>query len=341
MDSPTSSNQADISMRALVSTRDAGVIIGRGGQTIQSIRDATGARLRFSDVHPRAPERLLTVHASSPASMGQTFTLIAQKLHDDPQHQSPPHAPHHQQQQQQQQLLQGDIKLLVPHAWMGAVIGKQGAVIQQIQSECQCRLIASESVLSHSTDRALTISGDPVPIGRAVERVTTLLQPLMMSASHGDGRGGQGSNIPYQPGRRQQPHPNQQGQQGRSMAATASPTTALMGEGGVQSQEISIPNDMVGAIIGRGGAKINEIRVKSGAQIRIADQSAGMERHVTISGTAESIKLALYMIYTRLENEKRKLSQWAAQHQQQMDEAAAAAATASTSGPLDDDVPAK
>lgn len=67
------------------------------------------------------------------------------------------------------------------------------------------------------------------------------------------------------------------------------------------TQQIFIPNDMVGAIIGKGGAKINEIRQLSGSVIKInepTDQSN--ERLVTITGTQECNQMALYMLYSRL-----------------------------------------
>jgi heterogeneous nuclear rnp K-like protein 2 len=67
------------------------------------------------------------------------------------------------------------------------------------------------------------------------------------------------------------------------------------------TQQIFIPNDMVGAIIGKGGAKINEIRQLSGSVIKINEpQEASNERLVTITGTPECNQMALYMLYSRL-----------------------------------------
>jgi poly(rC)-binding protein 2/3/4 len=67
------------------------------------------------------------------------------------------------------------------------------------------------------------------------------------------------------------------------------------------TQQIFIPNDMVGAIIGKGGQKINEIRQLSGSVIKINEpQDNNNERLVMITGTAESNQMALYMLYQRL-----------------------------------------
>lgn len=67
------------------------------------------------------------------------------------------------------------------------------------------------------------------------------------------------------------------------------------------TQQIYIPNDMVGAIIGKGGQKINEIRQLSGSVIKINEpQDNSNERLVTITGTQECNQMALYMLYSRL-----------------------------------------
>jgi poly(rC)-binding protein 2/3/4 len=71
--------------------------------------------------------------------------------------------------------------------------------------------------------------------------------------------------------------------------------------GGPITQQIFIPNDMVGAIIGKGGQKINEIRQLSGSVIKINEpQDNSNERLVTITGTEECNRMALYMLYSRL-----------------------------------------
>ena len=79
----------------------------------------------------------------------------------------------------------------------------------------------------------------------------------------------------------------------------------------LQTQNISIPSDMVGCIIGRGGAKISDIRRSSGARISIAkaphDETG--ERMFTITGSAAANEKALYLLYENLESEKMRRSQ--------------------------------
>lgn len=81
--------------------------------------------------------------------------------------------------------------------------------------------------------------------------------------------------------------------------------------GPLQTQQIYIPNDLVGCIIGKGGVKINEIRQASASQIKIMEPGAvGMavngqqagppnegERLVVITGQPQNITMAVGMLY--------------------------------------------
>lgn len=79
----------------------------------------------------------------------------------------------------------------------------------------------------------------------------------------------------------------------------------------LQTQQIFIPNDLVGCIIGKGGSKINEIRQMSASTIKIMEPGAqgapgvpGMpaggegERLVVITGAPANIQMAVQMLYT-------------------------------------------
>lgn len=48
-------------IRALVSTKEAGVIIGKSGKNVKDIRELSGARVNISEMIPGAVERVLTV----------------------------------------------------------------------------------------------------------------------------------------------------------------------------------------------------------------------------------------------------------------------------------------
>ncbi|KAE9976778.1 hypothetical protein BLS_001846 [Venturia inaequalis] len=126
-------------------------------------------------------------------------------------------------------------------------------------------------------------------------------QPLHFAGSPRAGPGYTGAG-PHQPAPYGAP-PQQAGPAG----PPAQPMQGVV-PGQPMTQQIYIPNDMVGAIIGKGGAKINEIRQLSGSVIKINEpQDNSNERLVTITGTQECNQMALYMLYSRLESEKHRI----------------------------------
>lgn len=63
------------------------------------------------------------------------------------------------------------------------------------------------------------------------------------------------------------------------------------------STQVSIPQDMAGAIIGPKGANIKQIKMKTGADIFIAEPESGSEeRIITIKGTQKQIQAAEYLM---------------------------------------------
>jgi poly(rC)-binding protein 2/3/4 len=75
-----------------------------------------------------------------------------------------------------------------------------------------------------------------------------------------------------------------------------------------QTHEMTVPNELIGCIIGKGGSKVAEIRQLSGAMIRISncedrDAPANLDSTITITGNAESVALAQYLINMRISME--------------------------------------
>lgn len=220
------------------------------------------------------------------------------------------------------------IRFIVPNSRMGSVIGKQGSKIKEIQEASGARLTAGEAMLPGSTERVLSISGVADAVHIAVYYVGTIL------LEHQDRNA---NNLPYRPtagssravggpagaagpgGFVQQPF----GYGGSAPLGGAGFGAPAPGGGspqqlppGSQTQQIFIPNDLVGCIIGKGGSKINEIRSMSASHIKIMEPGAGLaaggsgtERLVTITGPPPNIQMAVTLLYQRLEQEKMRLAQ--------------------------------
>ncbi|EMD00007.1 hypothetical protein BAUCODRAFT_359485 [Baudoinia panamericana UAMH 10762] len=311
-------------MRAIISSAEAATTIGKGGENVSQIRRLAGAKCTVSEYTRGAVERILTVSGHVDA-VAKAFGLIIRTLNQEPLEE--PSTP---------QSKTYPLRLLIPHILIGSIIGKQGVRIREIQEASGARLNASESCLPLSTERSLVVLGVADAVHIATYYVgSTLVEQLTdrfggPAASNYAGRHGgpQGvvpggmQVVPYvpqnaggqmghpdsyrkhappqqrtpAPGPYGMPYmhgqpPQQQPQQGMPGMVPGQPIT----------QQIFIPNDMVGAIIGKGGAKINEIRQLSGSVIKINEpQDNNNERLVTITGTQECNQMALYMLYSRL-----------------------------------------
>ena len=64
----------------IMSGKEVGSIIGKGGEIINSIREESGAKIHISD--GSVPERIVTVTGSTDAIL-KSFGLIAKKFEED------------------------------------------------------------------------------------------------------------------------------------------------------------------------------------------------------------------------------------------------------------------
>lgn len=221
---------------------------------------------------------------------------------------------------------------------MGTIIGRQGLKIKHIQDVSGVRMVAQKEMLPQSTERIVEVQGGPEGIQKAVWEIckcliddwqrgtgTVLYNPVVRTQPGGAPNMGQGGGEERRGGYRNNDRiqrtgngndfsegaPRSYNRRSDSDAAQRGPPTHDENGEELQTQNISIPSDMVGCIIGRAGSKISEIRKTSGARISIAkaphDETG--ERMFTIMGTAKANEQALYLLYENLEAEKMRRSQ--------------------------------
>jgi len=82
-------------------------------------------------------------------------------------------------------------------------------------------------------------------------------------------------------------------------------TPNMMASGpGMSSEQVMVPDNMVGLIIGRGGEQITKLQAESGCKIQMSQDSQGMpHRLCTLTGSAEAISIARSMIDAIIANE--------------------------------------
>ncbi|KAF9158800.1 RNA binding protein, heterogenous nuclear RNP-K like protein [Mortierella sp. AD010] len=293
-------SEAPLTLRALVTTKEAGVIIGKAGKNVADLRDQTGVKAGVSKVVQGVHDRVLTVTG--------TIEGVAKT---------------------------SSVRLLISHNLMGTIIGRQGLKIKYIQDASSARMVASKEMLPQSTERVVEVQGSIDAIRIAIYEIgkclvddwergvgTVLYNPSAPITGNSSGAAS-GSRPKYT------------SRTGNGSDFTRTRTETFGGGGGsggypnnnvnnanLRTQEISIPADMVGCIIGKAGSKISEIRRLSGSRISIAktphDETG--ERLFTIVGTIESNEKALYLLYGQLELEKERRLNMAGDHVEEDEE---------------------
>ncbi|KAG9559201.1 poly-binding protein 4, partial [Aureobasidium melanogenum] len=126
---------AQLTLRAIVSSKEAGVIIGKAGQNVAELRDKTGVRAGVSKVVPGVHDRVLTVLGPLDAVASAYGHVADGLLKGVPQlgmggvASNPNTHP---------------VRLLISHNQMGTIIGRQGLKIKQIQDASGVRMVAQK-----------------------------------------------------------------------------------------------------------------------------------------------------------------------------------------------------
>lgn len=71
--------QAQLTLRAIVTSKEAGVIIGKAGKNVADLRDETGVRAGVSKVVPGVHDRVLTVTGSLDG-IAKAYGIVAKSL---------------------------------------------------------------------------------------------------------------------------------------------------------------------------------------------------------------------------------------------------------------------
>ncbi|KAL2022770.1 hypothetical protein VTK56DRAFT_4586 [Thermocarpiscus australiensis] len=287
LNEPSNQHSRTYPLRLLIPHILIGSIIGKGGARIKEIQEASGARLNASDsCLPLSTERSLVVMGVADAVHIATYYVGSTLL------------------EQLNERFGG--------AAASAYATRSGGPAGAVPGGMQVIPYVPQQAGGNYGNRDHYHRGRPdprahhmppqsyvPPYGHPVGAHPTPAVPMHYGA-HAAGAYGTAPHVPPHAGHVGPVPPA--GPHGQPMPGGAPMPGAPL------TQQIYIPNDMVGAIIGKGGSKINEIRQISGSVIKINEpQDNSNERLVTITGTEECNRMALYLLYTRLENEKHRI----------------------------------
>jgi heterogeneous nuclear rnp K-like protein len=282
LDQPSTAQSKPYPLRLLIPHILIGSIIGKAGVRIREIQEASGARLNASDsTLPLSTERTLVVLGVADAVHIAAYYVSSTLVEQLTERFGGPAASAYA-------ARNGAPAGPVPGGLQVVPYVPQAAGGQWAHPETFRRQGSSAQRTPVNPYGVQYMHGQPAPTPVQNAMPYGAGSPRAMSASY--------------------PTPAPQGPQYGHAAAQAAvhaapipQTTTPVVPGQPITQQIYIPNDMVGAIIGKGGQKINEIRQLSGSVIKINEpQDNSNERLVTITGTQECNQMALYMLYTRL-----------------------------------------
>jgi len=259
----------------LLRNREAGQIIGKGGENINTIRRDSGAAVNIQKNIPGSFERVADV-SGNVEQVSQAVQMIATSS-DNP-----------------------SVVLLAEARNLGPVIGKGGATINQIRNDTQANIHIASECIGVSSQKEIRITGEYGAVLQAIKSVIGYLaegrSPVRMPYVPNGGGGNYGA--PMQgfggPGPRYNPNGDARQRQGNAGGYQADPSVLQT------EMVIMVPNNVIGKIIGRGGSSINQIRSQSGATINVAPKEDGVQqdRKVTITGARQARNIACTMIET-------------------------------------------
>lgn len=176
-------------------------------------------------------------------------------------------------------------KILVPSAAAGAIIGKGGVTIAQLQKDAEARVKMSKATEFYpgTTERVCLVSGH-------VEGIMKIHDFIMEKISEQPPNASPASTSPISSA-------------ASSLESSTESTSEIYITRREKQVKILVPNSTAGMIIGKGGSYIKQIKEESGAYVQISQKSVDValpERCVTVIGELENNRKACSMILSKI-----------------------------------------
>jgi RNA-binding protein Nova len=324
--SSLSSSPSNMAIKILCSNKAVGQVIGRGGQTVNGIKQSSGAHIKVSsssESFPGTHERIILVSGSVNSVLSAAHRVVAQLSKQ-------PLAHFGSDPSSGGTSVETIITMALPATICGLVIGKGGQRIKVLREMCKCKIVMHprDQVTQDFDERIITLAGDVPNTQLAVEKVILLLsengpvQYEVQSTNYGRHTVQQPPRLLQQPphpkmmppppaGR----HPHQPRPMITSGASIPLPATAVppkMPRQVVSSQKGSMPHDKdkdvnveirmavpgtyIGVLLGKGGTSIKEMMAATGAHIKTSAKGevlpGSTERIMTITGSLNACQRA-------------------------------------------------
>ncbi|XP_057471557.1 KH domain-containing protein At4g18375-like [Actinidia eriantha] len=315
------SRSEELIVRVLCPSDKIGRVIGKGGGSIKSVRQASGARVEVDDATADRDECIVTITSTeSPddlKSMAVEAVLLLQgKINDE-----------------DDDIV--TIRLLVLSKVIGCIIGKSGSIINEIRKRTKADVRISKGKkpkCADADDEHVEVVGEVGNVRDALVQIVLRLRDDVLKDRDGGRNASTGADSLYSGGAGlSMPSVlptippvaplgyGQRAESGSGLGMLSSSSiygygSLPMGEDGYGSLssyssklygglpppstlEMVVPAHAVGKVMGKGGANIANIRKISGASVEISDsKSSRGDRVALISGTSEQKRAAENLI---------------------------------------------
>ncbi len=278
-----------------------GLVIGKGGETIKSLQEKTGAKMVVIQDGPgQEMEKPLRI-SGDPQKVEYAKQLVFELIQDKGNDQQP------NQNQNQNRGGGGGFnssggmgnfnssgdstEIFVPKAAVGVVIGKGGDMIKKIQNETGCKLQFIQGKGDAPGDRRCIVQGSKQEVDDGKRMIEDLIESVLRRSGGGGGNQNQNSGNQSDMYFGGQNGGQNGGQQG----------------GGVQvvheQYQFVVPASKCGIIIGRGGDTIKQINQQSGAYCEMDRKTSAnqtVEKTFTIKGEQHQVEEAKRLISEKI-----------------------------------------
>ncbi|CDP18708.1 unnamed protein product [Coffea canephora] len=311
----------ELTTRVLCPSSKIGRVIGKGGSSIKSVRQASGARIEVEDAKANRDDCLITVISTESSDDQKSIAveavlLLQAKINDE----------------------EDDtvtMRLLVPSKVIGCIIGKGGLIINEIRKRTKADVHISKDEMpkcADADDELVEVVGEVCSVRDALIQIVLRLRDDVLKGNEGVRHPSGGFDSVYC-GAAGLPVPSmlpnvpsvapltydQRAETGAGVSMLSSsslygygpfpigdnsygslPTYSSKVYGGLPQSsalEMVVPAHAVGKVMGKGGMNLENIRKISGATIEIPEsKSSRGDRVAVISGTSEQKRAAENLI---------------------------------------------
>ncbi|XP_074583662.1 KH domain-containing protein At4g18375 [Curcuma longa] len=310
----------DLVFQVLCPSDKIGRVIGKGGSTIKSIRQSSGAIISVDDKKDDTDECIITVTSTEStndvkSSAIEAVLLLQEKINDQDDNNA-------------------NIRLLVPSKSIGCLIGKSGSIINDMRKSTKAIIYISKGKKpknASSDSELVEVSGEVGRLRDALRQVVFRLREDALKDKESNQNVRKDTNqsvplhssslsvpqvLPENPPRaplsydhRVETERGLGGFSGSSLygyntmpardsfGSLSSYSSKSYGGGLPAYFDIVIPPGALSKVMGKGGTNLDNIRKISGAHVEVVDsKTSPFERVARISGTAEQKRTAENLI---------------------------------------------